>query len=369
MVLRREWWLGRAYREADPDADGGTRPSPAQVNQEGNRRRLSRIEEIARGAEANRARNLEDVEGENATGRFQGGELDDSPEARERAAELEEQAAEDALAEQTRAAQEAERLQGEGADEEAAAAGRSGDDQAAQSGDEKLINGVKHYLTIINGQERWMTLKQLREHATQSGDAERALQQAQEALQRSTDASLRAQPGEEEAEPDEAELENVVLSAVMGDGEAVKKLVSALKRRSPGISTAEVSRQVSQQLATQRALDTAEAAEAAILGNPTLAPIFRMRLNEFAREKPNTKIEDAYKAVGQGMRKDFAPMLANAPGSAPSKEVRKRSIVLPPGGAQRQPLAQDPDREVPVSSTIDEIAKSRGQDRAIRRRS
>lgn len=363
--MRINWIFGRRFRE-EGDEGGENRPTPAQINQEGNARRLSRIEEISRVADGRRAGDLEDVNGENATGRFAGGEFDESDEAKERRAEIEDQEAQAALDEQARAAAEAERLQSEGVSDEG---GR--ESQAAEPGDEKLINGVKHYLTIVGGQERWLTLKQLRDHAATAGDAERALQQAQEALQRSTDASLRPNPGEEEADLDEADLENVVLSAVMGDGEAVKKLVQVLRKSKPGISQAEIGRQVSQRLATQRLVDEAEGAHQDVLSHKSLGPIFRQRLSEFARSSPQAKITDAYKSVADSMRMEFAPMLQaqrQSQGGKPpvSKADRKRTIVNPPGAASRAAPADPDDGQESVGSVIDQLAKGRGQERAIR---
>lgn len=376
--MYRNFRIYRAPAGDEGEGGEGTRPDPAVINDQQNRRRLSRIEQIARGNDGRRSSELSDVDGENATGRFQGGELDDSPEARERAAELADEQAAEALREQEARASEAdEEARGAArAIEEARARGlqeEGGEDDGegretqraehSEAGDEKVVDGVRYYLTIVGGQEKWLTLKQLRDGAAISGDAEETLQRAQDALKRSTQAAL--SPKDEPVELGEAELENVVLSAVMGDSEAVKRLVSVIRSRPTGASPQDVSRQVSQQIATSSAIRSAEEAQTDLLSSDVLGPIFRTRLRAFAAEKPDTRIPDAYAAVGAQMRKDFAPMLGKS--AAPlTKEERKRTIVSPPQGAGRQQGRSTDDSEVPVSTVIDQMAKGRGQDRAIR---
>jgi len=368
------------YVSNDQEGGGGggedaARPDPEAVRQARNNHRLSRMEEIARSEDARRAPEMMDVDGERVTGRFQNGEFDDSPEALARQAELE-QAARDEEAERLEEEEaeraEARRLQGEGAAEDPPeSAGGETQDEA----DEKVVDGVRYYRCIVAGQERWLTLKQLRESAAATNQAEETLQRAQEALRSASQAELT--PKEAPVEVDDSDLENIILSASMGDEEAVKKLVSVIKRPA-GIPQADVSRLVTQQIATQRVVDRAEATQEDLLSNELLAPIFRQRLRTFADAKPTTRIEDAYKAVGDQMRKDFAPMLANSgqrvsarpgvPRQNPpgSKADRKRTIVNPPQSAGRQPARQDEDREVPVSEQIDAIARARGQQRAHR---
>ena len=364
----------RAPADDDTGGDGGGRPTPAEINQQQNRARLSRIEQIARGNDGRRAAELDDVEGERVTGRFESGELDESPEARERAAELEEENARQALAEAEEAAAradaedaegEARRLQAEGLDDhgEPPARGRQADPEGAQAGDEKVVNGVRYYLTIVSGKERWLTLAQLRAEASKAASADETLQKAHEALQRSTQAALSPKP-EPVAPPDREELELVLSQAIMGDADAISKLATTLSRR-PSAEMPDVSRQVSQQIATQRAIDAAERSQADVLGHRTLAPIFRQRLREFAQESPETPISDAYEAVGKAIRADFAPMLSSSNQPA-DKATRKRSLVNPPvsSGRARQPMENE--AEEPVSSQIDAVARARGQSRAIR---
>lgn len=376
MLTKFQWLFGRRFREEEDDG-GSPGPSPAQVNDRGNRARVDRLARIANVADGNRASELDDVDGDRTTGRFAGGEFDDSAEARERAAEREEAEAQAALEAQREAAEEEERenarrLQEEGRAEDEDEPGRVAADET-EEGDERVINGVKHYAVAINGQVRWLTLKQLREDRAKAGDVDKALQDAQAALQSAAAASLRPNPDEEEPELDEQDLRNVFTAAVMGDEEAIAKLVPLIARKNPGVSRDAVSQEVSRRLATQREVERSEAEQRQILEHPVLGGVFKQRLAALSQEKPTTRIYDAYQQVGQSMRKDFAAMLpkeGNADRSRPNppadKATRKRSYVGPPSAASRQPVAQDPDREVPVGETIDQIARSRGQSRAIR---
>lgn len=378
-MLTKFWFLGRRFKEGNPDAEGGNRPTPEEVNRGINDSRLSRLENIARRADGNRARELSDVEGERLTGQFSAGEFDDSPEARERAAEEEDARARQALDEQREAAaaaeaMEAARLQSEGAAEDPAGAVRTdADDESSEDGsaDQRMINGEMHYAVAVNGQLRWLTLKQLREDRAKAGDVDKALQDAQAALQSAAASSLRSPPAEEESLDDET-LGDVFLAASMGDREAVQKLVPHLRRQHPGLTRDEIAQEVSRRLATQREIEAGEAGQRELIDHPVLGSVFKQRFNQLREEAPTTRIREAYAQIGAGMRKDFAAMLGQGkPGNGsapilPDKATRKRTLVSPPSASARQSAGADPEREVPVSETIDQMARGRGQSRAIR---
>lgn len=348
------------------------RKTAAQINAEKNAERLARINEIGEGVDSRRSDQLADVDsdehGEKVTGKFQDGEFEETPEAKEERAAREEAEAEQALREQAERAEteegkaeaEAKRLQAEGTQPTGEPEGTQPD---AEPGDEKVIDGTRYYLTIVEGQERWLTLKQLREQAGKSAAADQALQAAHDALKQASTVALT--PKDEPAEVSDEDLENVILSASTGDTEAVKKLVSVIKRKPSEVTPSDVSRQITQQIATQRAIDEAEKESSDVLSNRSLEPLFRMRLRQVAQDKPTLKIQTAYAEVAKGMRTEFAPMLKTKT-ETPSKLDRKREIVNPPQAAGRQPARADEDQEVPLSTQIDQIAKSRGQERAYR---
>jgi hypothetical protein len=346
------------------EADGG-RPNPAEVNAQGNRAQLSRRQQIADRLDGSRAADLEDTDGREIIGRFADGEFDDTPEGREARALAEDEEARQALEEEAERAR-AEELQtaGDGEDPEstrevsAASPGDGGD-----APEEKLINGVKHYLVVTPKGEKWLTFPQLRALAQKVEAADETLQRANDALKRSTQLALapREEPGEELSDE---ELEAVVSSAVMGDREAIKKLSTAIKARPS--KTPDVSQEVARAIATRSAVTDAEQQIADVLSVETLVPVFRARLRAVADAEPELSIQAAYKKAAEQVRKDFAPMLKAKPGGLQDKAQRKRTLVTPPAAASRAVRQRDEEGEENPTSVIDQIAKGRGQARAIR---
>jgi hypothetical protein len=338
----------------------GTRPNATEINQRQNNRRLDRMQQIANRVDGGRAEDFQDIEGEEVTGKFQDGEFDDSPEAREAAALREEEEARVAL-EEDAARAEAENLQAEGTETEEETirerAGNGGD-----APEEKLINGVKHYLVITPKGEKWLTFPQLKAMAQKVESADEALQRANDAVKRATQLALtpREEPGDEESDLD---VESILSSAVMGDREAIKSLASLLKTRPS--KTPDVSREVAQAIATRSAVETAKAQQKDIFEVESLVPVFNARLSQVAQAEPELSIVAAYKKAGDMVRKDFAPML-KTPARTESKLDRKRKLVNPPTQAARQAPREDQDGEESPTSVIDQIAKGRGQARAIR---
>ncbi len=343
----------------------GQRPNPAEVNAAGNRSQLSRRQQIADRLDGARSADLEDTDGRNITGRFADGELDDSPEAREAAALREDEEARAALEEEAERARAAE-LQEEGTEEvadpgETRAAARGAGDDAPE---EKVIDGVKHYLVVTNGKEKWLTFPQLRALAQKSDAVDDALQRANEAVRSATQLDLRQREEPSEELSDE-QLEGVVSSAVMGDREAIKKLTTLIKPRPS--KTPDVSAEVARAIATRSAVADAERQVSDVLSVDALGPVFRARLQAVAKLEPELSIAAAYKKAADQVRKDFGPMLKTKPGSLEDKAQRKRTLVTPPTAASRVVRRSDTaEGEENPTSVIDEIAKSRGQNRAIR---
>jgi hypothetical protein len=352
----------RLMENNDGTESEGARPSPTEINARQNNSRLQRMQQIANRVDGGRAEDFEDVNGETVTGDAFGGEFDDSPEAREAQALREEEEARVALEEEAARA-EAENLQAEGAgegegDETTTAAGDGGD-----APEEKLINGVKHYLVLTPKGEKWLTFPQLKASAQKVESADEALQRANDAVKKATQLALapREEPSDEESNLD---VESILSSAVMGDREAIKSLASLLKTRPS--KTPDVSREVAQAIATRSAVQTAEAQQKDIFEVEPLVPVFRARLQQVAQAEPELSIVAAYKKAGDMVRKEFAPMLKKRPDGNLSKADRKRTLVNPPAQGSRQAPKVDEDGEENPQSVIDQIAKGRGQARAIR---
>ena len=345
------------------DDEGGT-INPTEVNRRQNNARVDRMAAIADRVDGARADDMDDIEGEEVVGRFRAGELDDSPEAVERRAAEEDEAARQALEEEAER-QRALELQAEGAgdaDDTADLSRRSAGDDAPE---EKVINGVKHYLLVINGKEKWLTFPQLRAQAQKVESADEALQRANDAVKKATQLALapREVPNDED-EGNDVDVESVLSSAVMGDREAIKSLATLLKRKPS--KTLDVSREVANAIATRSAVIEAEAQQKDIFSVPALVPIFKARLTAVANEEPDLQIQAAYKKAGDIVRREFAPMLKANPNAPRSKAERKRELVNPPAQAARQAPREDESGEENPTSVIDQIAKSRGQARAIR---
>jgi len=354
--------------------------TPEQLEQEEGRRRaaaangarneeqLTRREQIARNMDARRSTDLEDSDGASAVGRFAEGEFDESPEARERAAEIADREAEEALQREADEQERALALQAEGGGDPDArpAARRQGAREEPEEGDRRIVDGVEYFLTIVSGNEKWLTLEQLRAAAQKTSAADETLQRANDALQRATQLALA--PRDTPSELGEAELEEVIASAALGDGDAVKKLASAIKAR-PSAPPADVSRQVSEQLATQRAIDQAEREQAEILQHASLSKVFRLRLKQLSQEEPDLQIVAAYRKIGAEIRQDFGSLLTDSGRREPppSKDLRKRTLVTPPRPAARTSRTEEDDEQEESPSAIaDRMAKSRGQQRAVR---
>lgn len=374
---------GRPVRLMAPEGEGegGAGETPAQINARQNQSRSDRLNQIARGADARRAHELRDTEGERVVGQFEDGALEDTPEAREARAQREEEEAAQALDDNARAAAEEEAsgqararaLQEEGVEElheeeeegeERPAARRS--QAAEQEGDERVIDGIRHYATIVRGQLKWLTMKQLREQANVAAGAEQAVQDAQDAVRSAASAAARTPEPSVEIPSDE-DLEVIISSAAIGEEEAVKKLARLIKQGVQPKTQVDVRSAVSEQIATQRAIERAERENKDLLSDDSLADVFKVRLSRLAKQKPTMMIVDAYHEVGEAMRKEFAPMLKGSR-RLPSKNDRKRSLTPPPEGAARQRQEVEEEQEESVSSVIDQLAKGRGQQRAIRQR-
>lgn len=340
----------------------GARPNPTEINARQNNSRLARMQAISDRVDGGRAEDFEDVEGDRSTGPAFGGAFDDSPEAREAQALREEEEARVALEEEAARA-EAENLQAEGAGE---GEGEGTTETAGDGGDapeEKLINGVKHYLVLTPKGEKWLTFPQLKASAQKVESADEALQRANDAVKKATQLALapREEPSDEESNLD---VESILSSAVMGDREAIKSLASLLKNRPS--KTQDVGREVAQAIATRSAVQLAEAQQKDIFEVEPLVPVFRARLTQVAQAEPELSIVAAYKKAGDMVRKEFGPMLKTRPNAPASKADRKRTLVNPPAQGSRQAPRADEEGEENPTSVIDQIAKGRGQARAIR---
>lgn len=287
-----------------------------EANQTRNSDRLKLIEQIADGSEEKRADELE---------------IKDDTEEREQRAIAEDKEA-------------ARLLQTEGVES-------TTESQASESADQKTINGEVHYLTIVNGQERWKTLKQLREVAQKVDSADDYLRDASEAVR---NASRLALSKDESNNVEKVDVRSILRSAVMGDEEAIEKLASVLETR-PSAVTPDVLRQIDQRLSFRTELEGLEREYADVLSDPEAGDLFRYRLDKMKAEAPTTTLSQAYKAIGEPIRAKF-----KLAGRTQDKLERKRTLVNPPSAAARQVLEEEPEGEEDLTDVIEKMAKARG---------
>jgi hypothetical protein len=287
-----------------------------EANQSRNTNRLAQMEAIADASEERRADELD---------------LKDDAAAREAQAIAEDEAA-------------AKLLQTEGVD-------ATTTEVTQDLADQKTINGEVHYLTIVNGQERWQTLKQLREVAQKVDSADDYLRTAAESVR---NASRLALSKDETGNVERVDVRAILRAAVLGDEEAIEKLASVINQR-PSEVTPDVLRQIDQRLSFRTELESLERAYIDVLSDPEAGDLFRYRLNKMKAEAPTTTLAEAYKAIGEPIRAKFKL------GSRPQDKLeRKRSLVNPPSAAARQVQQEEPEGEEDLTEVIEKMAKARG---------
>jgi hypothetical protein len=288
--------------------------------------RLSRMEAIADANDT--ARNLED----NAMGI-----KDDAAEREARAIAEDEEAA--------------RLLQTEGAGKDLAGSD-DGTKVQDNNSDEKLINGVVHYLTVVNGREKWLTLKQLRDISQKVEAADEYLHNASEAVKNASRLALSKQDEPVSLEKDE--MKKLLASVALGDEEAIEKLASALSR--PSEVTPDVVRQIDQRLSFRTELASLESKSKDLLEDPYMGRLFRSRLGEMKQENPTMGLSEAYTSIDKELRTAFP---ARSKDTTKDKLERKRTLVNVPTAASRQATEEEPEGEDNVTDTIAKMAEAR----------
>jgi len=323
----------------------------AEANQRRNESRLARMNSIADSVDDERADDgMRATDGDRV--------IEETPEERE-ARELREQERSEQQLNEMRARE----LQTDG----------QGGDPDEQQPDEKLINGVRHYLVIVNGREKWLTLQQLRETSQKVDSADEYLATAKQSARSA--AELVLSPSRDvPARLGKDELRKLLAAATLGDEEAIEQLASVIAQ--PSAVTPDVVQQIDQRVSFRTELAQLEAEHRDILDDPWGARLMRDRLQEMKQENPQTPLATAYRTIGKEIREAFPQRFKGAAsrptGRNPSDiRERKRTFVNAPTPAGRAPVGEEGDEELDyeqtVAAAISDIAKSRGQPEAIRR--
>lgn len=329
-----------------------------KANEARNQSRLERLSAIADGNDAAGTAEMQDVDGGNLVLKET-----PSPEEREAQAQREEEESQRFLAEQ-----EARALQTEGADTTGAAAEPVAEEQPPPvdtPADVKVVNGVTHYLTVINGKEKWLTLEQLRVTAQKVESADEYLASAAASVRNS--ARLTPSKQDESSRIDDVDLEKMLSSAVMGDEEAIKKLAAAIKAR-PSAVTPDVLQQFDERWSFRRAAEWFEETYADELSDPFLKRLMYERDAELAKDDPHLPYKQRLKQAGDEVRTWMQKKSNSGPvrvASSPTKVERKKALVNVPSAAARQAAPEDEDAEESVEDVIARMAKARGQSRAV----
>lgn len=329
-------------KEQTPEERAEAIKRAREANDTRNNERVERLNAIADANDELRKPDMEETDGSVV--------FKDETDEREAAAVREQEESERALAEA-----QARNLQEEGLSE-------PDESDQGEPQDEKVINGVRHYLTVVNGKEKWLTLKQLRETSQKVESADEYLAAAAE--------SVRSAAGQALSKPDEPvrlekdELRKTLSAAVLGDEEAIEKLASALSAR-PSEVTPDVLQQIDQRLSFRTELTQLQAEQREILEHPYLGRLFNQRLQELKTEAPTTTLAKAYRSIGKEIREAFPEKFKKSTTvTLADKDARKKTLVSPPQAAGRQMATEDEEVEETTEDVIGQMAKARGQ-RAI----
>lgn len=221
------------------------------------------------------------------------------------------------------------------------------------TGDTKVVNGETYYRQIVNGREKWQTLKEIRASASKVEAADEYLQTAAESVR---NASRLALSKDAPSNVEKVDVRSLLRAAALGDEEAIEKLASVIETR-PSEVTPDVVRQIDQRLSFRTELASLEEKSKDLLENPYTKRLFRDRLNEMKEENPTMGLTEAYTSIDKELRAVF-PGLTKA--KTQDKLERKRTLVNVPTAASRQAAEEEPEGEEDVSEVIQKIAKARG---------
>ena len=291
-----------------------------------------KIKEAIDTRNSDRIKLMEQIADNSETGR---NELDEADETEARAARE---------AEEERAY--AKKLQEEGLESK---------EEVQDESDTRVTNGETYYRQVVNGVEKWQTLKQIRETAQKVDAADEYLRTASESVRNASRLALTQK--DEPSRPDKDGLKKLLASAVLGDEEAIEQLASAISSR-PSEVTSDVLEAVDHRLSFRTELAALEAEQSDVLGDPYLGKLFKLRLNEMKQENPNTPLATAYKSIGKEIRDRFGASLKGS--KTQEKLERKRTLVNPPTASQRQATEVEEDGEESAETIIERMAKARG---------
>jgi len=243
-------------------------------------------------------------------------------------------------------------------------------DEARKAGavDVKSVNGETYYLLVINGQEVWRTLPEIRATAQKVEAADAYLKEAKEAATRVIREPPSApQPGEDEVlRARTSRVRELLSRALMGEQEAVDELASVVSQAPPSAVTPDVVRLVDERvdgrLTFREAVTWFENEYREELSSPTLKAYVVRRDKELAYAHPDMDFKKRLGLAGDEVRQ-MRKELGVTPRSRQEKEVRKASVRTPIPAASVRQEEEDEGEDESRSDTIAKMARARGQAR------
>jgi len=232
--------------------------------------------------------------------------------------------------------------------------------------DVRETNGETYYRIIVNGQERWLTLQQLRDTSSKITAADEYLRNAKQAMQ-----NVGVAPSTDEPQSRETGVRDMLTRALMGEQEAIDELARRLERTP---SQTDVLRSVDERidgrLTFRQAVDWFETEYADTLKiEPVRARAVQVDA-ELAAQNPEMDFKVRLKMVGDDARNYLQQLrsqlgvVAQESGRS-QKEARKASVrSLPVAGGRQSDGGEEGDDET-YETTISKMAQSRGQGRPI----
>lgn len=317
--------------EAEKKAQEANLEKIREVVKQRNTDRISRMEEIADNKEEAEEEQMSDMErAQRATGEKREAAEPDDKEA--------------AAAEEDRESERyARALQEEGIESV---------EPVQEDSDEKTVNGEKYYRQIVNGVEKWQTLKEIRQTAQKVSSADEYLRTASEGARKAAELAL--SPRDETGSLDEDETQKLLAAAILGDEESTKKLASAIAR----LSRQDISQAIDQRVSFRTELSRLEEKSEDLLKDPYMGRLFRSRINELKEENPTMRISEAYTSIDAELRGAFPGFKGS---KLQEKIERKRTLPVPPNAATRAGTAVEEEEPEDVSRDIAEMAKARGK--------
>jgi hypothetical protein len=259
------------------------------------------------------------------------------------------------------------------------------DDEARAAGadDVRVENGVKQYRQVVNGQEKWETLAEIRARAQKVEAADEYLQVASEAARRATSSEPTAEQRRtaEDQERRKAErrshVKELLKRQALGDEAAIDELAELLDA-TPSAVTPDVLRALDERFdsrATFRdAVDWFETEYGGELKHQAMKSYAGELDAAIAAENPKMPPRERLKRVGDQIRRELSETYgikrrqqsATDSGTPSDKARRKAEAARQPDAAAGKAAQEREDEGAEDTQTvIQKMAQSRHQPRAV----